>query len=168
MAALTDWMVVPEPTDWGDVKVEETRVGSEPYSNHAFVARPLAVTLPFRVAVVVPTDVAANVVTVGAAAGTELLLPPPPPQAVMKRKKQHTMPINEFVNRFRIIISLLLFTPSHNAAVEKVNLVMTFWKLHAGHIFFESSSIFFNNRLCVFPEDVFGIDFIHSYSVGIL
>jgi hypothetical protein len=53
----------------------EERDGSVPYSNHAFVARPLGVTLPFRVAVVAPTDVAARVVTTGAAPGEEVVKP---------------------------------------------------------------------------------------------
>jgi hypothetical protein len=41
----------------------------------------------------------------GGRGGVLLLLLPPPPQAG-KRIKQHKMPINEFVNRFRMIVSL--------------------------------------------------------------
>lgn len=51
------------------VLVCEARVGSVPYSNHALVSRPLAVTLPFRVALNIPAEVAARVV----ASGAELL-----------------------------------------------------------------------------------------------
>ena len=51
---MTDTLVVPEPIDWDDVLVKDESDGLVPHSNHAFVARPLAVTLPFRVAVVAP------------------------------------------------------------------------------------------------------------------
>ena len=68
--------MVPEPTVWGEVLIEEARVRSVPYSNHAFVARPFAVTLPFRMAVVPPTDVADNVVTAGTAPGVKLVMIP--------------------------------------------------------------------------------------------
>jgi hypothetical protein len=71
--ALTGWLVVPEPTDWAGVLEGEARFGSVPHSNQAFVARPFAVTLPFRVDVVVPTDVAATVVTAGALPGDEVV-----------------------------------------------------------------------------------------------
>jgi hypothetical protein len=39
----------------------------------------------------------------GRGAGPLLL---PPPQAVMRRKKQHAIPINEFLSRFLTVISL--------------------------------------------------------------
>jgi hypothetical protein len=65
--------VVPEPTDWDDVLVEEARFGSVPYSNHAFVAKPFAVTLPFRVAPVALTEVADNEATVGGLPGEEVV-----------------------------------------------------------------------------------------------
>ena len=45
------------------------RVESVPHSNHALVARPLGITLPFSVAPVTPTDVAAIVVTAGGLPG---------------------------------------------------------------------------------------------------
>jgi hypothetical protein len=75
-AALTGWLVVPEPTDWDDVLAEVVSVESVPHSNHAFVASPLAVTLPFRVAEVAPTEVAAKVVTAGVAPGVKLRINP--------------------------------------------------------------------------------------------
>ena len=75
-AALTDWLVVPEPTDCVDVLVEDARDESVPHSNQAFVASPFAVALPFRVAVFAPTDVAASVATVGGAPGIKLRMLP--------------------------------------------------------------------------------------------
>ena len=64
-AALTGWLVVPEPTNWDDVLVEETRVGSVPHSNQAVVAKPLGDTFPFNVAPEAPTEEAGKVATVG-------------------------------------------------------------------------------------------------------
>jgi hypothetical protein len=74
--ALADWLVVPEPTPWNDVLLKVDNVGSVPHSNQALVARPLGVTFPFRVAALNPTDVAASVVTAGAAPGTKLKMLP--------------------------------------------------------------------------------------------
>jgi hypothetical protein len=65
--------VVPEPTDCVGVELKPLSPEFVAHSNHAFVASPLAVTLPFRVAVVAPTDVAAKVVTTGAAPGYEVV-----------------------------------------------------------------------------------------------
>ena len=45
------------------------RLESVPHSNHALVARPLGITLPFSVAPVASTDVAATVVTAGGLPG---------------------------------------------------------------------------------------------------
>ncbi len=66
-------MLSPEPIDCDGVLVELESVESVPHSNQEFVARPLAVTLPFRVAVFAPTDVAARVVTAGAPPGDEVV-----------------------------------------------------------------------------------------------
>ena len=63
--ALTGWLVVPEPTAWGAVLSKVDSAEFVPHSNQASVARPLAVTLPFRVAVFTPTDVAAAIVATG-------------------------------------------------------------------------------------------------------
>jgi hypothetical protein len=63
--ALSNWLVVPEPIAWEDVLAKDESAGSVPHSNQASVARPLGVTLPFRVAVLNPTDVAAAVVATG-------------------------------------------------------------------------------------------------------
>jgi len=71
--ALTGWLVVPVPTDWDDVLAEEARFVSVPYSNHAFVARPFAVTLPFRVAVFAPTEVVDKVATMGGLPGEDVV-----------------------------------------------------------------------------------------------
>jgi hypothetical protein len=52
-----------------DVVSKVARLGLVPHSNHASVARPFGFTLPLSVAPVVPTPVAASVVTVGTAPG---------------------------------------------------------------------------------------------------
>ena len=75
-AAFTDWLVVPEPTDCVEVLVKDESDGLVPHSKPALVDRPFAVTFPFRVAVVAPTDVAARVVTAGAAPGVKLRILP--------------------------------------------------------------------------------------------
>ena len=73
---FTDWLVVPEPTDCDDVVVKDESDRLVPHSNHVFVAKPLAITLPFRVAVFASTDVAARVVTAGAEPGVRLNMLP--------------------------------------------------------------------------------------------
>ena len=72
-AALTDWLVVPEPTGWDDVLVEEARVGSVPHSNQTVVANALGLTFPFRVTLVAPTEVADKVATVGGLPGEDVV-----------------------------------------------------------------------------------------------
>ena len=47
------------------VVLPEARVGEVPYVNVTTLENPLAFTEPFNVAVVEPTDVAADVVTIG-------------------------------------------------------------------------------------------------------
>jgi hypothetical protein len=71
--AFTDWLVVPEPTDWDDVLVEEARVGTVPHSNQTVVANPFGLTFPFRVAPVAPTEVADALATVGGLPGEEVV-----------------------------------------------------------------------------------------------
>jgi hypothetical protein len=69
---LTGWLVVPEPTAWGDVLEAPERPESVPHSNHAVVTKPLGVTFPFNVAPVAPTEVANKVATVGGLPGEEV------------------------------------------------------------------------------------------------
>jgi hypothetical protein len=63
--ALTDASVVPEPTDWAVVEVNVERVLEVPHSNHAVAAAPFGFTVPFIVAELVVTELAAVVVTDG-------------------------------------------------------------------------------------------------------
>jgi hypothetical protein len=63
--ALTDASVVPEPTDWAVVEVNVERVLEVPHSNHAVAAAPFGFTVPFIVAELVVTELAALVATVG-------------------------------------------------------------------------------------------------------
>ena len=64
---MTAWLVVPEPMDWLGVTLKVARVGLVPHSNQAVVAAPFGFTPPFNVAPLDVTEVAAFVVTVGAA-----------------------------------------------------------------------------------------------------
>ena len=63
--ALSAAAVVPDPIDCAVVDVKVDSVLEVPHSNHAVVAAPFGLTLPFIVADVVVTDVAAVVVTAG-------------------------------------------------------------------------------------------------------
>jgi len=63
-------------------------VGSVPHSNHAVVDRPLAVTFPFRVAPVAPTDVADKVVAIRRRSGSEIRYRIPP-----RRFPTHYLPL---------------------------------------------------------------------------
>ena len=67
-AAVTAWLVVPEPADWLEVLVKVARVELVPHSNQAFVAWPFGFTLPFAVAPLEVIKVAAFVVAAGATA----------------------------------------------------------------------------------------------------
>ena len=73
---LVNWPVVPDPADCVEVLLMIVIEESVPHSNHAVVARPFGVTCPFRVASVAPTEVADNVVAVGAAPGVKLEIEP--------------------------------------------------------------------------------------------
>jgi hypothetical protein len=63
--ALTGASVVPDPTDWAVVAVKVERVLEVPHSNHAVAAAPFGLTVPFIVAELVVTELAAIVATVG-------------------------------------------------------------------------------------------------------
>ena len=71
--ASTAWLVVPEPIDWLEVLLKVARVGLVPHSNQAVVAAPFGFTPPFNVPPSTVTEVAAFVVTVGAAAAAVVL-----------------------------------------------------------------------------------------------
>jgi hypothetical protein len=63
--ALAGAAVVPDPTDWADVDVNVDSVLEVPHSNHPVVETPFGLTVPFMVAELVVTELAAVVVTVG-------------------------------------------------------------------------------------------------------
>jgi hypothetical protein len=65
---LTADALVPDPTDCAVVDVKVASVLEVPHSNHAVVAAPFGLTVPFIAAELVVTEVAAVVVTVGALA----------------------------------------------------------------------------------------------------
>ncbi len=67
--ALTIWLVVPDPADCCEVAETVARLGSGPYSNHAFVGSPFGVTLAFSVAPVLEIEDAATVVATGGVFG---------------------------------------------------------------------------------------------------
>jgi hypothetical protein len=69
--AVIVWFVVPEPIACELVALLVVNVGSVPHSNQAFVAIPFGFALPFSVAAVVVTELAADVVTVGAGIATK-------------------------------------------------------------------------------------------------
>ena len=64
---MTAWLVVPQPTAWWDVEVKVASVGLVPHSNQAVVDRPFGFTLPFNLALLAVTALAAFVITMGAA-----------------------------------------------------------------------------------------------------
>jgi hypothetical protein len=64
--ALTADALVPDPTDCAVVAVKVDNVLDVPHSNHAVVAAPFGLTVPFIVAELVVTDPAAVVTTAGA------------------------------------------------------------------------------------------------------
>ena len=70
---MTAWLVVPDPRDWLAVLLKVARVGLVPHSNQAVAATPFGFTPPFNVAPADVTEVAAFVVTVGAAAAAVVL-----------------------------------------------------------------------------------------------
>ena len=63
--ALTGEALVPDPTDCAVVEVNMESVLDVPHSNHAVVETPFGLTVPFIVAELVVTELAAVVVTVG-------------------------------------------------------------------------------------------------------
>jgi hypothetical protein len=63
--ALTGDALVPEPADCALVAVKVERVLEVPHSNQAVVETPFGFTVPFIVAELVVTELAAVVVTVG-------------------------------------------------------------------------------------------------------
>jgi hypothetical protein len=63
--ALTGEALVPDPTDCAVVAVNVESVLDVPHSNHAVVDAPFGFTLPFIVAELVVTELAAVVVTDG-------------------------------------------------------------------------------------------------------
>ena len=63
--ALTGEALVPEPADCAVVAVKVESVLDVPHSNHAVVETPFGFTVPFIVAELVVTELAAVVVTVG-------------------------------------------------------------------------------------------------------
>jgi hypothetical protein len=64
--ALTGEALVPDPTDCAVVEVKVESVLDVPHSNQAVVETPFGFTLPFIVAELVVTELAAVVVTDGA------------------------------------------------------------------------------------------------------
>ena len=74
--AVTATALVPEPTDCDVVVLYVDNVLLIPHSNHAVVDAPLGFTVPFSVAPLEDTDVAAVVVAVGRTAAVVKLKMP--------------------------------------------------------------------------------------------
>ena len=75
---MTAWLVVPEPNACVEVLLKVDRVELVPHSNQAVAAAPFGFTPPFNVAPADVTEVAAFVVTAGAAAVLALSAGPLP------------------------------------------------------------------------------------------